>query len=231
MNTITVPTNLTCQGCVASIKPFFDHSPKVKEWKVDLTGPVKTVTVTGEHIVKADVAGLLKEAGYDILNVTGSPSAALPPIGNTSTSFSGDKDKWKRASFNTLNCLLGCSLGDFSAVVIMQGFFPGTSMSAQMLIAIVCGLATSITLETVLLRRREKFTWHQAVTTAFSMSFISMIAMEGAMNTSDFLITGGKSHFTTPQYWIAFGIAAVVGFLTPLPYNYYKLKKYNKACH
>ncbi len=199
MNTITLPTNLTCQGCVASIKPFFDESPKIKDWKVDLSGPVKTVTVTGEHIGKNDVVSLLKQAGYDILNIASTPSTALPPIGNTTTSFWGDTDKWKRASFNTLNCLLGCSLGDFSAVVIMQGFFPGTSMSAQMLIAIVCGLATSISLETVLLRRRESFTWHQAITTAFSMSFISMIAMEGAMNTSDFLITGGKSHFTTPQ--------------------------------
>jgi hypothetical protein len=32
-------------------------------------------------------------------------------------------------------------------------------------------------------------------------------------------------------YWLAFIPAAVAGFLTPLPYNYYQLKKHNRACH
>ncbi|MFN3345037.1 MAG: DUF4396 domain-containing protein [Chloroherpetonaceae bacterium] len=27
------------------------------------------------------------------------------------------------------------------------------------------------------------------------------------------------------------GIALLAGFLVPLPYNYWKLKKFNKACH
>lgn len=230
MNTITLPTTLHCQGCIASIKPYFDASPKIKEWKVDLSGPV-TITATGEHLDKTDVIGLLHEAGYDIINTVSQPSAALPPIGHVSTSFWSDRTKWKRAAFNTLNCLAGCSLGDFSAVVIMQGLFPGTPMMVQMVVAIISGLATSVSLETVLLRRREKFSWPAAFQTALSMSFISMVTMEAAMNTSDFIITGGKSAFTSVTYWIAFGIAAVVGFLTPLPYNYYKLKKYNEACH
>ena len=34
-----------------------------------------------------------------------------------------------------------------------------------------------------------------------------------------------------PMYWFALIPALVVGFLTPLPYNYYKLKKFNQACH
>lgn len=104
-------------------------------------------------------------------------------------------------------------------------------MATQMIVAIISGLCTSVMLESVLLRIRENFNWSQAIVTAMSMSFISMLTMETAMNTSDFLITGGKSAFTKPTYWIAFAIASVVGFLTPLPYNYYKLKKYNKACH
>ncbi|MBI3234816.1 MAG: DUF4396 domain-containing protein [Bacteroidetes bacterium] len=36
---------------------------------------------------------------------------------------------------------------------------------------------------------------------------------------------------SNPNYWLAFIPAAVVGFLVPLPYNYYQLKKHNKACH
>jgi cation transport ATPase len=231
MSTVTLPTTLHCQGCVDSIKPYFNSSPKVKDWKVDLKAPVKTITVTGENIGREDVTNLLREAGYDVLTVSNAPSNELPTIGNQSGSFWGDREKWNRAAFNTLNCLIGCSLGDFGAVVIMQGLFPGTPMMTQMIVAVISGLVTSVSLESVLLKRREQFSWGEAFTTALSMSFLSMIAMETAMNTSDFMITGGKSAFTTPQYWMAFAIASVVGFLTPLPYNYYKLKKYNKACH
>ena len=82
-----------------------------------------------------------------------------------------------------------------------------------------------------LLKVREQFDLRSAFTTAISMSFISMVTMEIAMNISDFIVTGGKAAFNTPQYWLAFIIASLVGFLAPLPYNYYKLKKYNKACH
>ena len=50
--------------------------------------------------------------------------------------------------------------------------------------------------------------------------------MEVAMNSVDYLITGGaiiNIYVVIPML--------VVGFLTPLPYNYYRLKKYNQACH
>ena len=63
------------------------------------------------------------------------------------------------------------------------------------------------------------------------MSLISMIGMEIAMNSTDFIITGGKAAFDDPMYWMALVIALVAGFIAPLPYNYYKLKKYNQACH
>lgn len=243
MNTITLPTTLHCAGCIASVKPYFDASAKVKEWKVDLTKPVKTITVTGEEIKESDVVSLLQEAGYDVLEETETVSTALPPIGESTSAgavkvpfrgFKGfwqDKPKWSRASFNTLNCLLGCSIGDFGMIIFLQHYYPNTSMAWQMSLAIVAGLFTSVMLETVILKVRENFNWQLALTTALSMSFISMVVMEIAMNISDFMVTGGKAAFNSPQYWLAFLIAAVAGFLAPLPYNYYKLKKYNQACH
>ena len=94
-----------------------------------------------------------------------------------------------------------------------------------MILAIINGLVTSIILETVILIR-QKFTFQNALRTAFSMSFISMISMEIAMNLTDYLITGGAI--------LTFGVVPImliVGFLTPWPYNYYKLKKYNISCH
>ena len=104
-------------------------------------------------------------------------------------------------------------------------------MAAQMGLATIAGLITSVSLETVLLNIREKLSWKLAFKMAVSMSFISMIAMELVMNATDFMITGGKAAFGNPFYWTALLVAMIAGFFAPLPYNYYKLKKYNQACH
>ena len=131
----------------------------------------------------------------------------------------------------TLGILIGCSIGDFGMIIYLQAYHPEVSMMWQMILAIIAGLTTSIALETVILKVREKFNWAFALKTAFGMSFISMVGMEIAMNTTDFMITGGKAAFEDPMYWTALVIAMVAGFLAPLPYNYYKLRKFNKACH
>ena len=94
-----------------------------------------------------------------------------------------------------------------------------------MTLAIINGLLTSIALETFILMR-QKFTFINALKTAFGMSFISMLAMEIAMNTTDYILTGGAM-----LTWWVVPIMLTVGFLTPWPYNYYRLKKFNQACH
>ena len=66
----------------------------------------------------------------------------------------------------------------------------------------------------------------QALTTALGMSLISMISMEVAMNLTDYLITGGAVLNLT-----VIPIMLLAGFITPLPYNYWRLRKYNKSCH
>ncbi len=68
--------------------------------------------------------------------------------------------------------------------------------------------------------------FRQALTTALGMSLISMISMEVAMNLTDYLITGGAVLNLT-----VIPIMLIAGFITPLPYNYWRLKKYNKSCH
>jgi hypothetical protein len=65
-----------------------------------------------------------------------------------------------------------------------------------------------------------------ALKTAFGMSFISMVGMEISMNITDVLLTGGAT-----ITWWAIPIMLFMGFITPLPYNYWRLKKYNKSCH
>ena len=156
---------------------------------------------------------------------------ALPIAQQKPTPFWLDAPKWKRASFNTLNCLIGCSIGDFGFIIYAQSVGLQWSMWAIMGVAIVCGLTTSVMLETVILKVREGFSWKLAVQTAFSMSFLSMLAMELAENATDYFLTGGTVMPHEPFYWLALALALIAGFIVPLPYNYWKLKKFNKACH
>jgi hypothetical protein len=152
-------------------------------------------------------------------------------IVTTIITFWSHKHTWKRAAKNTLNCLVGCSLGDFSMLIYLQVYHPNISLTLNMILPMIAGLISSITLETIILKIKEKFYWVQAFRTAFSMSFISMLAMEFSENATDFLLTGRTVPITDWWYWGALGIALIAGFLVPLPYNYYKIKRYGNACH
>ncbi|EFX01612.1 hypothetical protein CMQ_8078 [Grosmannia clavigera kw1407] len=97
---------------------------------------------------------------------------------------------------------------------------------------VTSGLASSIALETVLLRfGRDKLTWLRAAQTAVGMSFISMITMEIAENAVDYHLTGGAVALGDPMFWTAAAVAMAAGFIAPLPYNYIRLRRFGKACH
>ena len=134
------------------------------------------------------------------------------------------KHTWRRSSKNTLWCLLGCSIGDFGTILYFQLNAINWSTLSIMILAIINGLITSIILETIILSRQ--MTIKIAFQTALTMSFISMLAMEIAMNSVDWLILGEAK-----LVWWIVPIMLLAGFLTPWPYNYYRLKKYNIACH
>ena len=86
-------------------------------------------------------------------------------------------------------------------------------------------MITSVILETLILLK-QKFKFKEAIQTALGMSFISMISMEIVMNLTDYILTGGA----IINLWVV-PIMLIVGFLTPWPYNYWRLKKFNEACH
>ena len=135
------------------------------------------------------------------------------------------KHTWKRSAKNTLWCLIGCSIGDLGTILYFQiNQVPWPVMSI-MILAIINGLITSIILETIVLIR-QNFKFNQALKTALGMSFISMVSMEIAMNVTDVILTGGAM-----LTWWVVPIMLFVGFITPWPYNYWRLKKYNIACH
>ena len=135
------------------------------------------------------------------------------------------KHTWKRSAKNTAWCLLGCSIGDFGTILFFQLTQIPFPVFGIMTLAIINGLITSIILETVILMR-QNFDFRKAFNTAIGMSFISMISMEVAMNLTDYLLTGGA----VLTWWVV-PLMLMVGFVTPWPYNYWRLKKLNIACH
>jgi hypothetical protein len=135
------------------------------------------------------------------------------------------KHTWSRSAKNTLWCLLGCSIGDFGTILIFQLTKIPFPVLAIMVLAIINGIITSIILETIILLK-QNFSFKQAFKTAVGMSLISMVSMEIAMNATDYFLTGGA----ILTWWVV-PIMLVVGFVTPWPYNYWRLKKFNEACH
>ena len=134
------------------------------------------------------------------------------------------KHTWKKSAKNTTWCLIGCSIGDFGTLLFFQlSQFSWPTLSI-MILAIINGLITSIVLETVILS--SQMTIFQAFKTAIGMSFISMISMEIAMNSVDWILLGEAK-----LVWWIIPLMLFAGFLTPWPYNYWRLKKFNVSCH
>ncbi|KAG5657927.1 hypothetical protein KAF25_007960 [Fusarium avenaceum] len=155
-----------------------------------------------------------------------------PPTSITSRAFWASRPTWKRASVNTTRCLVGCTVGDFTAMWVLQAYYPELSMAIVMPISMASGISSSILLETVMLRiGRDGLSWLTAARTAIGMSFISMLTMEAAENAVDYYLTGGQVALNDPAFWVAALVSIAAGFMAPLPYNYARLRKYGKACH
>tara|TARA_E500000081_G_C5798087_1_gene203678 strand:+ start:34 stop:471 length:438 start_codon:yes stop_codon:yes gene_type:complete len=135
------------------------------------------------------------------------------------------KATWKKSAKNTMWCVLGCAIGDFGTILFFQLTQIPFPILGIMILAIINGLITSIILETFILVR-QNFTFINALKTASGMSLISMLSMEIMMNLTDYILTGGA----ILTWWVV-PIMLIVGFLTPWPYNYWRLKKFGINCH
>ena len=144
---------------------------------------------------------------------------------STSTFHWSCKNTWKRSANNTMWCVIGCSIGDFGTILFFQLTQIPFPILAIMILAIINGLITSIILETIILVK-QGFSFNGALKTASGMSLISMLSMEIMMNLTDYLLTGGA----ILTWWVV-PIMLIVGFLTPWPFNYWRLKKFGINCH
>ena len=140
-----------------------------------------------------------------------------------SDNFWSCKHTWRTSANNTKWCLIGCAIGDFGTIAVMQD--SGVSVIIIFALAMLNGIIVSILLETYMLMR-QSIRFGNAIRTALGMSLISMLSMELAMNLVDYLFTGGAIF-----QWSVLPIALFFGFITPWPFNYWRLKKLGKACH
>ena len=132
---------------------------------------------------------------------------------------------WKQSAKNTSWCLFGCAVGDFGTILYFQITQIPFPVLGIMILAIINGLITSIILETIILIKQD-LDFSKAFKTALGLSFISMVSMEITMNLTDYFLTGGAI-----LTWWVIPIMLIVGFLTPWPYNYWRLKKFGINCH
>ncbi|CAC9888571.1 unnamed protein product, partial [Aureobasidium pullulans] len=147
------------------------------------------------------------------------PAPTKPQISLFERAFWTCRGTWKRAGINTFRCLVGCTVGDFSALWALQTYAPEL------------GMGTIMGLSSLLRWGKDKFPLNMAFKTAMGMSFISMLAMEMAENVVDYHLTGGVVALQDPRFWTAAIVSIAAGYLVPLPWNYYRLRRWGKACH
>ena len=213
-DTITLEVGgMTCDGCSSRVRDA-----------LQLVSGVSSAEVSHEQ-----GTAVISHSGSSRENL----SRAVRAIGYTVDGLGEefhwrDGSVWKQSAHNTKWCLIGCSIGDFGTIAAFQ-FIPyldalGWSTMSIMLLAIFNGIMTSIALETFILSAQMAL--KEAFKVAIGMSLISMISMEAAMNITDVILTGGAM-----LTWWVLPIMLLAGFITPWPYNYWRLKKYGVACH
>jgi copper chaperone CopZ len=204
---------MTCDSCSNRVKSALESIQGVNS--ADVSHESGIAIILHQNVSKEIMISSVQEIGYTV-------DGESEPFNWT------DGPVWRQSAHNTKWCLVGCSIGDFGTIAAFQ-FIPyldalGWSTMSIMMLAMFNGIMTSIALETIILSAQMAL--NEAFRVAIGMSLISMISMEAAMNVVDVVLTGGAKL----TLWVIIPML-VAGFLTPWPYNYWRLKKYGVACH
>ena len=214
---------MTCAGCSDKVNAAINKFSGIKHTEVSHETGISKILLDEENdgnTTKDELVKAIIELGYI--------------VEGKSTEFSwGDGEVWKKSASNTKWCLIGCSIGEFGTLAYysFSGITEGLELYSSVwyfyaILPLINGLITSIILETVILIRGQ-MDFANALSTALGMSFISMLMMEIAMEVTDLLFTKGELGLMP----IAIPFMLLIGFLTPWPYNYWRLKKYGEMCH
>ena len=233
-HTTLVVGGMTCGGCAGNVQRALEAVGGVTS--ADVNHVEGNANIAHSGVDKSDLDAAVTSAGYSVGETAG--ASGLHQLGSPSTGTAAgfdwsDGDTWWQSANNTKWCLIGCSIGEFGTLAYysVSGITAGLALYSNMwyffaILPLINGLATSVMLETILLMRGQ-MDFSNALSTAMGMSFISMLMMEIAMEITDLLFTDGELGLM----YIAIPFMLIVGFLTPWPYNYWRLKKYGQACH
>ena len=204
---------MTCDGCSSRVRDALQAVSGVSSAEVSYEQGSAVISHSGAS--RENLSSAVRAIGYTV-------------DGLGEEFHWRDGSVWRQSAHNTKWCLIGCSIGDFGTIAAFQ-FIPyldglGWSTMSIMLLAIFNGIMTSTALETFILSAQMAL--KEAFRVAIGMSLISMISMEAAMNITDVILTGGAM-----LTWWVIPIMLLAGFITPWPYNYWRLKKYGVACH
>ena len=209
---------MTCDGCAGRVRDAIEGVSGVGSAVV--SHEQGTAMVIHSGVSRDLLTGAVRAIGYTV-------------DGQGDDFHWGDCSVWKQSANNTKWCLIGCSIGEFGTLAYYSysGLTADISLYSNSwyffaILPLINGLATSVMLETFMLIRGQ-MDFRNALSTALGMSFISMLMMEIAMEITDLLFTQGELGMNP----IAIPFMLIVGFLTPWPYNYWRLKKYGMACH
>ncbi|MCH1523631.1 MAG: DUF4396 domain-containing protein [Candidatus Thalassarchaeaceae archaeon] len=209
---------MTCEGCSNRVKSALESIQGVNS--ADVSHESGIAIVVHQNISEKILTSSVQKIGYTV-------------DGKGEDFHWKDGSVWKQSAHNTKWCLIGCSIGEFGTLAYYSysGITSGLELYSKIwyfyaILPLINGLTTSVMLETVILMRGQ-MDFRNALSTAFGMSFISMLMMEIAMEITDLLFTQGELGLMP----LAIPFMLLVGFLTPWPYNYWRLKKYGVACH
>ena len=202
---------MTCDGCSNRVKDALESIPGVDF--ADVSHQSGIAIIEHQKVSREIMISSIKKIGYTV-------------DGKGEDFHWKDGSVWKQSAHNTKWCLVGCSIGDFGTIAAFQFIFTDSGWTPMMIMALAMfnGIMTSIALETFILS--AQMVLKEAFRVAIGMSLISMISMEAAMNIVDLVLTGGAKL----TWWVIIPML-IAGFLTPWPYNYWRLKKYGVSCH
>ena len=202
---------MTCEGCSNRVKSALESIQGVNS--ADVSHESGIAIIVHQNVSKEIMTSSVQEIGYTV-------------DGKGEDFHWNDGSVWKQSAHNTKWCLVGCSIGDFGTIAAFQFVFIDSGWTPMMIMALAMfnGIMTSIALETFILSAQMAL--KEAFRVAIGMSLISMVSMEAAMNIVDYLLTGGAM-----LTWWVIPIMLLAGFLTPWPYNYWRLKKHGQSCH
>ena len=202
---------MTCDGCSNRVKNTLESIQGVDS--ADVSHESGVAIIEHQKVSREIMISSIKKIGYTV-------------DGKGEDFHWKDGSVWKQSAHNTKWCLVGCSIGDFGTIAAFQFVFTDSGWTPMMIMALAMfnGIMTSIALETFILS--AQMVLKEAFRVAIGMSLISMISMEAAMNIVDLVLTGGAKL----TWWVIIPML-IAGFLTPWPYNYWRLKKYGVSCH